>query len=205
MANQNQNKGPNKYGQKVITGECRLSFCHLGEPDTHGQYADNKYKADLLFGENGDPALKPLVEECKRLAKEYFGTTEGVKFPWKDGAKYEAKGYAGYHSGSFYLTAKTTQKPRLKDVNRNDIDASVFYGGCVVRANLSPACYKQTKTQIIVENGQQREEEVEIKGVTVYLNAVQFIKDAERFGGGGDDFDDSYANDQSSAESDDGF
>lgn len=201
-----KNDGPNKYGPRVITGECRLSFPYLKAPDTEGQYADNKYKGDFIFGPNGDPNLKPLVDACKTLAKEFFGTTEGIKFPWKTGEKNEAKGYGGYTAEDYFFTAKTNQKPRLKDVNRNDIEADVFYGGCVVRANVTPACYEQTKEMIIVEDGVERTKNVVVKGVTLYLNAVQFIRDGESFGGGGgDDFDDAYANDQSNAESDDGF
>jgi len=198
----------NRYGDRLITGEARLSFSHLDTPDSGGQYSDDKYKADLLFGDPKDPNMQSLIAGCKKLAKEYFGTdsTKDIKYPWKPSDKYAAKGYGGYEAGNYHITAKSTQKPRLKDVNKVDIEGSVFYGGCVVRANLTPGVYEKTENQTIVENGERREEEVMIKGITIYLNAMQFVKDGERFGGGGgDDFDDQYAGSQDAAESDDGF
>ena len=80
--------------------------------------------------------------------------------------------------GCYYLTAKTSRKPQVVDLDRDDIfDEEEVYPGCYVRATLVFFPYNN-----------------EGKGVGCLLNNVQKLEDGERIGGGAasaaEDFDD---------------
>jgi len=177
------------FGPKIITGECRASFPKLAKPDD-SKFGQNKYSIDGIF-ESKD-AMKSLMDGCKAHAQAFYGTTEGIKYPWKDGAA-QAK-YSGYE-GNQFISSRSKQKPTIVDKNRKPFDATEIYGGCVVRINCTPLAYEMDDEIIEVVDGVRKKVVEKIKGVTVLLNAVQFIRDGESFGGGnesGGGFDDEY-------------
>ena len=82
------------------------------------------------------------------------------------------------YEGCYYLTAKSSRKPQVVDLDRDDIfDAEEVYPGCYVRATIVFFPYSN-----------------EGKGVGVILNNVQKLEDGERIGSGAasaaEDFDD---------------
>ncbi len=182
------------FGDKIITGECRASFPKLAKPDD-SKFGQNKYSIDGIFESKAE--MKTLMQQCKDHAMAFYGTVEGIKFPWKDGGS-QSK-YAGYE-GNQFIRVRSKQKPTIVDKNRKPFDASEVYGGCVVRINCTPLAYEMDEEIIEVVDGVRKKVIEKIKGVTVLLNAVQFIRDGESFGGGnesGGGFDDNYKDEDS--------
>ena len=190
------------FGPKIITGEGRCSFPKVAEPD-NSKFGQGKYSIDIIFED--ESAMKSLKDGCIAHAKDFYNTDDisEIKMPWKDGDQMGAK-YAGYE-GNQWVRAKSKNEPTVVDPNRKQLDPKKIYGGCDIRLNLTPLAYELEDEVIIVENGQKRKEKEIIKGVTVLLNAVQFVRDNERFGGGGDGFDDAYTDQETETDSDGGF
>jgi len=182
------------YGNKVRTGECFASFPHLAEVDKGRQFSDNKFKVDGIF--TSKEAMAPLVAECKQLAKTNFGTTDDIHFPWKNGDEGSVSKFQGY-PGHYYITPKTGEDkppvvvgpaPKTNPADANGVfDRRKIYAGAIIKLNVTPKAYTMTD-ELIVEkaDGSRVKEKVEKKGITLYLNAVQFVRDSERFGGGDD-------------------
>jgi len=186
------------FGDKVITGECRASFPKLDKPD-ESKYGQGKYSIDGIFEDSKQ--MESLIEACEAHAQAYYGTTEGIKMPFRDGD--ELSKYAGYE-GHDFIRCRTKQKITIVDGNKNPIDAKEIYGGCVIRLNVTPLAYEIEDKVVVMENGKRREEKVTTKGVTLLPNAIQFIRDGDSFGGGGDrtgGFDDEYKTDDSESPS----
>ena len=176
-----------QYGNKVKTGECFASFPHLAAPDKGRQYSDNKFKVDAIFCNK--ESMASLVAECKTLAKTNFGTTDNVKYPWKDGNEGSTSKFQGYPD-HFYITPKTGEDKAPRVVGPNPIhayDPAKIYGGAIIRVNVTPKAYTMPEEIIEVQpDGTRKKIKIEVKGITLYLNAVQFVRDSERFGGGED-------------------
>jgi hypothetical protein len=67
------------------------------------------------------------------------------------------------------IRAKTSKRPLVVDGSRTRIEQKEqLYGGAFGRINVTPASYSLPTSW----------------GVTLYLNAVQKVRDGERFGGG---------------------
>jgi hypothetical protein len=168
------------YINNVTSPTGYLSFPHIAKPDSEGEYADDKYKATLLFDKKGVD-LSGLKKAALLCAQKAFGakitSLDDFEHPFRDGdAKDKLKGYAG----RIYITPKRKSDkgpPKLVGKLKEQCDASLFYGGCKVRAILTAMSY--------VMKGKP--------SVTFLLEALQFAGDGERFGGGGADigkFDD---------------
>ena len=186
------------FGERIITGEGRCSFPHLAEPD-NSKFGQGKYHVDLIFED--DSQSSKLKADCIAHAKAFYKVEDvsEIKFPWKDGNK-NAK-YTGYE-GNEFITAKCKQQPNVVDRNKKVFDPKKVYGGCNIRLSVTPLAYEMEDEVFVVENGQKRKETLKIQGISLVLNAVQFVGDNERFGGGGDGFDDSYCD--ADTEADDG-
>jgi len=173
------------YGNKVKTGECFASFPHLAEPDTGKQFSDSKYKVDAIFC-NKD-AMAPLVAECKALAKINFGTETDIHFPWKNGNEGSTSKFQGYPD-HFYITPKTNNAiPVVGPDPKFVFDPAKVYGGAIIRVNVTPKAYTMTDEETVVHpDGSRVKEKITKKGITLYLNAVQFVRDSDRFGAADD-------------------
>jgi len=200
------------YGNKVKTGECFASFPHLAEVDSGRQYSDDKFKVDAIF--TSKEAMQSLIDECNTLAKTNFKTTEGIAMPWKNGDKGSTSKFQGY-PGRYFITPKTGEDkppvvvgpaPKTNPADANGVfDRRKIYGGAIIKVNVTPKAYTMAKKMIVEKaDGTRVEENVTVKGITLYLNAVQFVRDSERFGDGGDDptggFDDEVTSDVGSSD-----
>lgn len=170
---------PNFSTGRIISGEGVASFPHLKEPDT-SKFGGNKYKLDVIFKDGQE---KSLVEACNKHAMARFGKTDGIRMPFKVGAESANAKYEGYAEG-IYVTAKSGQQPTVVDHNKKPIEGDTIYGGAIVRINVTTHTYEREEKVKVVENGVTREEKMVEQGVTLLLNAVQFVKDGNRFGGG---------------------
>lgn len=177
------------YSAQLVTGECFASFPHLAEPD-QGQYGNNQYKLDAILFHDDDKntAFKKAIMEHAKTAPSTKGVDPSdLKLPWKDGNTGSVTKYAGY-SDHFYISPTTNNAPVVVDVNKKPIPGDAVYGGAVVRVAVVAKAYDI--------NGN--------KGVKLYLNSVQFVRDSERFGPGGSvPFDDAYSTEDTS--DDEGF
>lgn len=173
----------------VLTPTGRVSFPHLVEPDTRGQYADDKYKVSLLHPKNPDNATdiaalancKKAVLDCAVQAwpgrkwkngidKPSFGE---LLHPFKNG---DDKPDMAGHAGCFVFTCKTKNPPTIvgRKVTQGgkgvfpSIPAKDVYGGCHARLIVTAMSYEQRGAP----------------GVTFLLETVQKRDEGERFGGG---------------------
>lgn len=159
------------FGDRLTTPTGRISFPYLFEkaksldPEKEG-----KYEVTLLIPKTED--ITTLRTTLEQVAKQAFGTKfvslERLKHPpIKDGDEKDPSDPA---YGHWIIRAKSAKKPLVVDGQRSPIDnKESIYGGCYGRINVTPASY-QIPTGF---------------GVTMYLNAVQKVKDGERFGGSG--------------------
>ena len=157
------------YGNKITTPTGRIAFPYAFEkaksldPDKEG-----KYEVTIYIPKEDD--ISKLLEEVNRVAKEAFGSRyvgqDKLKHPpIKDG---DEKGTDHPAYGHWIVRGKSNSKPA---VVKGDLSALTekedLYGGCFGKLNLTPASYQ-------IPSGW---------GITFYLNAVQKVKDGEKFAG----------------------
>ena len=173
---------------KCVTPVGRCSFPTLSEPKAFGE-SEPKYSVQILFDKKTD--LKVLKDAVRSAIEQKWGSKPPKKLdlPFKDGNdKEDLDGYADMT----FINAASKFAPTLLDKNKNEImDPSDIYAGCFVRASVN--CYAwdyiNPKTKTVIKSG-----------VSFSLNAVQFVKDGEKFskrGNAAEDFDDDLADDGS--------
>lgn len=168
-----------KYkGVKLTTPRFRVSFPHLHEPaGMEGQ--EKKYSIVMLFPKNTDMAWAKnaiTATMTERFGSDKAKWPKGLKNPIRDGDDKETP-LAGYE-GSFYLTARTKDKPGAVDAKCNDIldVRTEVYAGCYARATVAFYYYDKAGN----------------KGIGIALNNIQKLGDGEKFSGKSnakDDFD----------------
>ena len=88
-------------------------FPHLKEPDTHGQFADNKYKVGIILS-------KTELAEIKKKLIELTGLNEKNQFPI--GADKQDESIQ-------FLKIKSKRKPLIMDANRQQLPEDMDIGG----------------------------------------------------------------------------
>ena len=155
-------------GHSAVSPLGVAAFAHVRQPDTDGQYADNKYKITLKLTK-GEPAAEKFVkdlrswcEEARKKQMEAWGKKKLEAFdPVKDGDEKddaEAKGWAGY----WLVTAKSKNKPNVYDSKKTIVpDAVKVFSGDGVKVFIGTAPFEQP---------------VQAKGgISIYLNGVQLL------------------------------
>ena len=152
----------------VTTTEFRVSYPHLTKARLNTLNGKMYYECTALFAPDAD--LSGLKSAFAEIVKEAFpeGKPEGFKSPFKK----QDPGKTGHEEGGVLIQFKKLEEhdaPGLVDENVQPvIKAGKFYGGCYARANVTLASY---------DNGGNR-------GISAWLNHVQFMRDGESFGGG---------------------
>lgn len=183
MAETKSPKIQNPHRVTMNTPQGRVSYPYLAAPDAKASgkpYADDKYKLSLLVPKTTD--LATLKAACVEVASKtwpalWASNPKSIQMPIKDGDKKDGK---PEYAGHYVLTAKTTNKPQCVDAARNVIEPQLVYAGSWARMNVTVAPYLSSEK---VRNAAGELEVQTMHGVTLYLNAVQFIKDGESFGG----------------------
>ena len=145
---------------------CRLSFPSLFE---HAQYQGNsleKYEATFLIPKDSDDA-KAVQAAIKEVGMEVLGKEwSKAKLCLIDG---DTKDYDGYE-GMMALKASTKKRPVIINADKSALteEDGVIYAGAYVNASISIYSYQNSYG----------------KFVQAQLNAVQFARDGEAFGGG---------------------
>lgn len=163
----------------MLLKNLRISFPHLWVPDAYEEGQKPKYSVNILIPKHGDPQLKKIQREIKRL----IDTTDWIKgkkpLPKNiclldgDDEKSDTDGY----EGMMYINAKNASRPSVFDrVKDPDTGRPVVlteddgrpYGGCY--CNISVEFWAQNVPKYAARIG-------------CGLAGVQFWRDGERFGG----------------------
>jgi hypothetical protein len=163
---------------KMITPTFRVSYPNVFTPRENKLSGKMEFSVQALFPKGTDlTALEKaiqavIVEKWPNVAKR-----AGLKMPLKkqeDRALTDEKTgkeilQPPYERGALYLNLKTDEKnqPQVLDQRKAPIDPVDFYAGCFARASVTVSAYDK--------NGN--------KGVSVYLNNLQKVKDGEPLGG----------------------
>ena len=129
-----------------------------------------KYSTDILWSKDTD--LSGLKAVLEKAAKEKWGAKapKNVTSFIKDGGGVRPKTgepYAPEYHGHYFITIKIKRRPGVVDSQMQPIiNDSDPYGGCYIRARVLPYAYE-------IDNS---------KGVTLYLQNIQKVKDGEPFG-----------------------
>jgi hypothetical protein len=189
------NKGPKPhFVNNLATPEGRLCFPHLDKPSSIREGAAAKYGIEILIPKNSNiDKLKAAILECAKAAFGEFqprgsdGKPVGKPRPWKlsdfgaeelpikDGdakatemAAADKNGEA--YRGHFYIRARSSRKPTVVGPTKENIPETDVYGGAYGRLVMSCMSYR-------TEKGNK-------PATTFLLDAVQFTRDGDRFGGG---------------------
>ena len=164
---------------KIKLPNVRLSFPSVFQKASFNG-VETKYEATFLLNkkEHADLIASIQAEIKKKVAEDLKGAKLGAdKICLRDGDETEYEGYAGHLS----LKASNKKRPMVLNKDKTPLteDDNVIYGGCYVNA--------------IIELWAQNNEYG--KRINANLLGIQFVRDGEAFGGGGesvkaDDFDD---------------
>lgn len=137
-------------------------FPKISKPDTTGEYADNKYKTDLVLS---DDELKAINAQLVAFAKEKFSADEVKAIVGTDNWPIKSVKDKETKEVTKCIRFKSKRKPLIVDAHKNKIPDTVeIMGGSKVRIGYVPSTYTSPK-----------------KGVNLYLNAVQVIELVQGF------------------------
>lgn len=155
----------------VITPVGRLSYPHLLERNSGGDYPSDKYETLLMIPKSED--IKPLMEAATKVMQDAFGAkydhvADLSHPPIRDGDE-EEKGpeYAGH----WFLKAKSDNRPQIVGKNPKiaiDNPEDEVFGGQRARLSLVAFSYKKGGSE----------------GVSWALRNVQIIGGGEPYGAG---------------------
>lgn len=162
----------NQNQTRIITGEVRLSYAHVWEPNSI-QGGKPKYSVSLIIPKT-DKATITAIEKAIDAAIDAgiakFGgkrpNKAALKLPLRDGdVERDDEAYAG----AVFVNANSTVAPQIVDENVQPIlDRSEVYSGCYARVSLSFYAFNT--------NGN--------KGIACGLGNIQKTRDGEPLGGG---------------------
>ena len=165
--------------ERVLLTNCRLSFPALAEPKPGFDGGKAKYQANFLFAA-GSPAHQAIDAAVRKVAQAAFPTSwqallaASDKSPIHDGnLKPDTAGYPG----QLYISAKSDNRPLLKDADRSTIVTeqdikTKFVAGYIVNAFIDVYPYWfRGPTGAVIRSG-----------VGLGLAAVQFAGYGDPFG-----------------------
>lgn len=164
----------------------RLAFPALWEPETVNGEGKPAYSGTFLI-EPTDPQVKAINAVIEAVAKDKWGAKAGdVLKALRAGDKVclhngDLKAQYDGFAGNFFVTARNVLRPLVVDADKTPLTEADGkpYSGCYVNVNI----------EIWAQDNKFG------KRVNANLLGVQFVRDGDRFGGGGrvadvDDFDD---------------
>lgn len=161
------------YYPKVVFPVGTAGFSYLNKPDTEGQYADNKFKTEVVFDEiptmrmyadgawttvTAEQVVKKAIAVDGRKAQSQIRSflVDGDEKLDKDGNPKED------YAGKYVINAKSKFKPAQVDTSREPLDESTsIYGGDRIKVSATALPYPPTGI---------------IKGVALQLRAVQLVE-----------------------------
>lgn len=158
----------------VVTGEVRLSYEHITKPKKNDK-GNDVYSVSLLIPKTDTKTIEAIRAAIKIAAEEgksLFGgiIPKGLKNPLHDG---DEEKESPEYEGQMYINASSYNKPPVIDLQgRPLILDSDIYSGCHARAIITMKAYC-----VKSPNGSTS------KGIRCRLEAVQKLRDGEKFGG----------------------
>lgn len=138
---------------KVLTGECRLSYCHLDKPYAPNASQEPKYSVTLLIPKT-DVATKADIDNAIQAA-----ITDGVTNKWGgkrpampavpiwdgDGVRANGEPFGPECKGHWVMTASTKQKPQVVHQSnvRVELMPTDIYSGMYGRVTIRFFAYDQ--------------------------------------------------------------
>lgn len=154
--------------EKLISPKGRLSYPHLFERHTKGDYPSDMYETLLLIPKETD--ISALKDACEAMLQEVFkgkfkDISELEHPPIKDGDD-----YADDRKGCWVIKAKSDNRPQIVGANPKIVidDKEEVYGGRWARLSLDLYSYNKAGK----------------KGLSFGLRNVQLLDKGEKFGGG---------------------
>jgi len=165
----------------------RVSYAHVFKPTLNKLSGKMEYSYQHLFEKGAD--LAPMKQAIMNACINKWGPDK-AKWPTKmnspfkpqkaliDAAQKKGQAHEHLNAEAFYVTFKSPEKdnkgnvkpaPVIVDKNPKAVitEESKFYSGCWAKCNFNAFAYDKGGNA----------------GVTLYINALQFCKDGERFGG----------------------
>lgn len=154
----------------VVLKNVRLSFADIWQPKAFNPGSPLKYSCNFLLDkETQGDQIKALEKKMQEMALDFFNgkPPKGIKRCLGDG---EEKSYEGYE-GQMFVSASTVRKPEIIDRDKMELVEldDKPYSGCYVNAVIG----------LWVQDNQYG------KRVNANLDLIQFVKEGDRFGGGG--------------------
>lgn len=149
----------------VMTPEFRLSYPHLFEAREY--QGKTGFSMTMVFPKGADlTQLKAAVKAA--LDAKFPNGIKNPRNPFQDGNE-KVEEWGESFRDTTYVRAQSQYRPKVVDANRTEIlDSEKVYPGCYCRALVAAYAY---------DNAGNR-------GVSFSLEAVQFLRDGERLGGG---------------------
>jgi hypothetical protein len=154
----------------------RLSFPSLVEPSAYQGKGEPVFSITMIFPKPDE--LAKLRTMAKAVAVQLFGPNLPANFwtPFRHCEEKADRNYKGYEPGYMYMKAKASKIITLGYAWRDKTPATAqdFYGGCYASAYVHFWPYQSGVNT----------------GLSVRLNALQFVADGEKFAGRSVEFQD---------------
>lgn len=160
----NEDKNLNTYGPSTILNGGTISTLFISTPDRY-----DRYSLYYTMGVNNKTwvALRNIIQNI--LDTSNSGEMP-QHFPWKLDEK----------DGLVHLKVSSAKQPPVLDSDKRRVKANNLSENMGVRINVKPSFYcHREKVLYRLPNGQQGENIVEKKGISVYLNGVLLNKGEE--------------------------
>lgn len=168
--------------KKVMVRNVRLSYEHIFQPSAMDSKSTPKYSAEFIIPKDHPdlPALKRAVLE---VGREKFPQAIAPNKPWpmgytcalkdadkdtdNNGVLLAEKNPSA--KGCYILKTQSSRRPITVDRRKAQVTEAdgIIYSGCYVNVSAAVDGYEYERIK---------------KGVTCYLNGVQFVEDGEPFG-----------------------
>lgn len=179
---------PTQSGNRVTTGEVRLSYAHLFEPYAQNDDRAPRYSTVIVIPKSDKATINALKKAATEAAEAGKSSKFGGKIPpaiaknplttMHDGDEEADLERNPEYEGCMYMAVGGKTQPGIIDRQKQPIlDQSEVYSGCYVRVALGAFAYNTQGN----------------KGVSFGLNHVQKLRDGEPLGGitrAEDEFDD---------------
>lgn len=159
--------------ERIVLKNVRLSYPHLFKPEKFDDQQDPKYGCVLLISKE-DPQIKAIKETIFKAGTEKFGSKiqpgkwpSNLHYPLKDGD--DKADTNPEQAGCYVISCSSKTKPVLLDRAKRALteEDDKLYPGAYVNASCAIAAF---------DAGMK-------KGVSIFLNGVQFFADGERLAG----------------------
>lgn len=157
---------------RVVTGEVRLSYAHLFEPQSI-QGSKPKYSVSLIIPKSDTETISKIERASDAAIEAGIGKFDGkrpnkaaLKLPLRDG---DLERDDEAYKGCFFVNANSIQPPEIVDADLQPIlSPTEVYSGCYARVSLSFYAFNT--------NGN--------RGIACGLGNLQKLRDGEPLGGG---------------------